>query len=376
MIIIKDKLNRTNICVKRDNIEVEYVTEDKYEDGIGKIERQIIYTNEKFNDYVKDDEFETEIEVINNDIEKLNEKVDDIINKGSYDNGYDDGYSNGYADGENQGFKNGINTQKSKLKPITISENGIYSREDGYNEVVVDVPQNGDGGYDIGYENGVNDQKSKLETITIKNNGTYIREDGYNKVVVNIPESKFMNFFIEPSNYGNAVDATIYDYIEKNNPISSYGVMYSALTNEFGHFNGENAIIGSISLGNISKLDDVMGGENSYNSVLWVDRMNCEKITETNNAFGNCNFYINYLNNLGKSFKSEQEVVLPKFEVSGYKYYYLQELLLELVSSLYNFKNGNEYGVTTSTLKFYSRTSVSNEVKQKINEMGWKYSTY
>ena len=330
MIIIKDKLNRTNICVKRDNIEVEYVTEDKYEDGIGKIERQIIYTNDKFNDYVKDDEFETEIEVINNDIEKLNEKVDDIINKGSYDNGYDDGYSNGYADGENQGFKN-----------------------------------------------GVNDQKSKLETITIKNNGTYIREDGYNKVVVNIPESKFMNFFIEPNNYGNAIDATIYNYIEENNPINSYGILYNALNNNYGNFQVEYAIIGSISLGNISHLDDVMGGNNSYNSVLWLDRMNCEKITETNNAFGNCNFYINYLNNLGKSFISEQEVVLPKFEVSGYKYYYLQELLLELVGSLHNFSNGaNEYSVTTSTLKFYSRTSVSDEVKQKITEMGWKYSTY
>ena len=67
-------------------------------------------------------------------------------------------YDNGYNEGET--------TQKAKLTGITITENGTYSREDGYNEITVDVPDlNGDynegydagkvDGYDSGYTAGI-----------------------------------------------------------------------------------------------------------------------------------------------------------------------------------------------------------------------------
>ena len=101
-------------------------------------------------------------------------------------------YDNGYNEGEI--------AQKAKLTGITITENGTYSREDGYNEVVVEVPDlNGDynegydagkvDGYDSGYTAGEVEQKSKLTNITISENGTYTREDGYNTVVVNVPDT-------------------------------------------------------------------------------------------------------------------------------------------------------------------------------------------
>ena len=54
-------------------------------------------------------------------------------------------YDNGYNEGET--------VQKAKLTGITITENGTYSREDGYNEITVDVPDlNGD--YNEGYDAG------------------------------------------------------------------------------------------------------------------------------------------------------------------------------------------------------------------------------
>lgn len=67
-------------------------------------------------------------------------------------------YDNGYNEGEI--------AQKAKLTGITITENGTYSREDGYNEITVDVPDlNGDynegydagkvDGYDSGYTAGI-----------------------------------------------------------------------------------------------------------------------------------------------------------------------------------------------------------------------------
>ena len=86
-----------------------------------------------------------------------------------------------------ESYNEGVAEQKSKLTTITITENGTYNREDGYNEVVVDVPDL-NGNYDEGYNEGVAEQKSKLTTITITENGTYNREDGYNEVIVDVPD--------------------------------------------------------------------------------------------------------------------------------------------------------------------------------------------
>lgn len=106
---------------------------------------------------------------------------------GSYDEGYAEGERVGYA----QGKTDGVNEQKGKLESINITENGTYRKEDGYNEVVVNVPDlNGDynEGYAQGKTDGVNEQKSKLESISITENGTYNREDGYNHIEVNVPD--------------------------------------------------------------------------------------------------------------------------------------------------------------------------------------------
>ena len=130
----------------------------------------------------------------------------------SYQVGYDDGYSVGNEEGYNSGYNvgnedgykqgktDGINTQKSKLETISITNNGTYEREDGYNKIIVDVPDT-NGSYDEGYAegisnglaqgeiNGINIQKDKLESITITENGTYTREDGYNSIEVNIEDT-------------------------------------------------------------------------------------------------------------------------------------------------------------------------------------------
>ena len=88
-------------------------------------------------------------------------------------------------------YNEGINEQKSKLGTISITQNGIYSKEDGYNHIEVNVPDL-NGSYDVGYgqgkTDGVNEQKSKLETINITQNGTYTKEDGYNQIEVNVPD--------------------------------------------------------------------------------------------------------------------------------------------------------------------------------------------
>ena len=109
-----------------------------------------------------------------------NVEVDVNIDVDSY-------YNNGY----NQGKTDGVSEQKSKLETINITENGTYTKEDGYNHIEVNVPDlNGsyNEGYSQGKTDGVNEQKSKLETINITENGTYTKEDGYNHIEVNVPD--------------------------------------------------------------------------------------------------------------------------------------------------------------------------------------------
>ena len=73
-------------------------------------------------------------------------------------------YNNGY----NQGKTDGVNEQKSKLETINITENGTYTKQDGYNHIEVNVPDlNGsyDEGYQQGHTEGYNEGYTKGEGI-------------------------------------------------------------------------------------------------------------------------------------------------------------------------------------------------------------------
>lgn len=81
-------------------------------------------------------------------------------------------FNNGVEAGYNQGKIDGIEEQKAKLESINITENGTYTKEDGYNEIVVDVPDlNGD--YNEGYEQGQIDMESNARVLNVTENGVY-----------------------------------------------------------------------------------------------------------------------------------------------------------------------------------------------------------
>ena len=66
---------------------------------------------------------------------------------------------------------------------IIVEEDEVY---DGLSRVVIDPQTLYNEGYEQGKTYGVNEQKSKLETISITENGTYTKEDGYNHIEVNV----------------------------------------------------------------------------------------------------------------------------------------------------------------------------------------------
>lgn len=129
---------------------------------------------------------------------------------------YDEGYADGIVEGKKQ--------QKKKLTNLTVSENGVYNRENGWNEVKVEIPENvsntqekklivtrdisvvlPDAGYDAMTKVSVNAtqygqdkrnegiaiQKSKLTNLSVTANGTYERTDGWNEINVNVPSQTF-----------------------------------------------------------------------------------------------------------------------------------------------------------------------------------------
>ena len=101
-----------------------------------------------------------------------------------YSQGKTEGYNKGKTDGVVEGKELGINEQKAKLESISISENGTYTREDGYNNIVVEVPDlNGsyDEGYDEGYAEGIEEGTANAgaiiaetaQVLNITENGVY-----------------------------------------------------------------------------------------------------------------------------------------------------------------------------------------------------------
>ena len=170
---------------------INYIIDGATEDDVFHTERQSNYMLKSLS-YINEDGVATQTMTIESNGEyrvtpndglyvDINVNVPDL--NGSYDDGFNVGYGQGKTDG--------VNEQKSKLETINITENGTYSREDGYNHIEVNVPDlNGsyNEGYAQGKTDGVSEQKSKLETISITENGTYSKEDGYNEIVVEVPD--------------------------------------------------------------------------------------------------------------------------------------------------------------------------------------------
>ena len=187
-----------------------------------------------------------------------------------YKHGYSEGHDAGYSEGETAGKE----VQKSLLDSSTFTQNGTYTREDGWNEITVNVQEhvpvlqdksvdsstvsqivtpdqgydglntvtvnpyvldsssaninengeyvflsNKDGlsrvnvsvnidtqsyydqGYSAGETDGIAKQKALLDSSTITANGTYTRENGWNKITVDVPDipAVLQNKTVDPS---------------------------------------------------------------------------------------------------------------------------------------------------------------------------------
>lgn len=147
----------------------------------------------------------------------------------------------------NTGKADGIAEQKAKLTDITITQNGNYTREDGYDDVTVNVDLQTP--YDNGFNDGEAAQKAKLISESFVSNGTYTREDGFNEVIVAVPS--------DIHNQSKTADPStdVQEIIADAGYSGLSKVTINAVTNE---------IDSNITAGNIKKDVVILGVEGTY----------------------------------------------------------------------------------------------------------------
>ena len=142
--------------------------------------------------------------------QKYTDEYIEEIKTSVYQEGYIEGSTDGYTDGYADGLDDGITEQKGLLEEITIKNNGVYEKEDGWDKVTVEV-QGGitdeeleqmisdatQSGYNEGYSVGVDTQKSKLSSTIIKSNGNFTNEDGWNDVTVEVEQADLRDLVVE-----------------------------------------------------------------------------------------------------------------------------------------------------------------------------------
>lgn len=107
-------------------------------------------------------------------------------------------------------YASGKTDQKNLLVSTAFTENGTYNRENGYSAVTVNVPDRYDDGfqdgytdgYEIGRDAGIEYQKALILPLTVTENGTYSGENGFSPVIVNVPSGCSQEALDEAYNRG------------------------------------------------------------------------------------------------------------------------------------------------------------------------------
>lgn len=176
------------------------------------------------------------------------EELKETSRQQGYDSGYDKGIADGYVQGESEGYtdgyaeglEDGAEDQKALLEDITITDNGVYEKEDGYKKVTVEVPIP-----------EIPTFETEELSVELKSNGSYNytpTTDGYSKVSVTVDvdtsggggKPKIYNGFVFDSCNVSNVDFSQYDWSNVTDCQEMfYGCACTDWTNFENNFNGK-----------------------------------------------------------------------------------------------------------------------------------------
>ena len=234
------------------------------------------------------------------------EQVESLTNTARQE-GYQEGFVNGESEGEiNQKAKltdikitdNGVYETENGYKKVTVAvEQGIP--DDELQQMLQEAMDEGyqDGyaeGVDDGYEDGTTEQRAKLTSVTFKDHGTYTREDGWNEVIVEVSTGGggnddgkpkvYHGFRFTGGGYVNEINFSQYDWSNVYDTSNFFkGCTYNAdnWSNFLEHFNGRILSCCGMFYGNGNKNTDVISIP-----ALGDRTANCADFTE---CFYNCN---------------------------------------------------------------------------------------
>lgn len=183
--------------------------------------------------------------------------INEINTKITTDSGVD-GLTAVYVDAQPV-YDMGVNDQKSRLEPIKITENGTYSREDGYNEIEVEVPDL-NGSYDEGYGDGYNTGYAEGEQVSYQNG----YNDGFNQaegvIAENAQELNITENGIYCTQYSAPyIPENVTGYFEDGTPFYDYAIL-SGITYNTGIYVSENTEVEIWWKGDVTKGDKVIFG--------------------------------------------------------------------------------------------------------------------
>ena len=138
----------------------------------------------------------------------------------------------------------------------------------------------GGGSYDEGYSqgktDGVNEQKSKLESISITENGIYSKEDGYNHIEVNVNVIPKINLQKEGIKLAYGTFTEVPEWADFDGITDMYG-MFEYCSN-----------LQTIPLINTSNVTNMMSMFFSCNNLQTISPLNTSNVTAMSNMFNNC----------------------------------------------------------------------------------------
>jgi surface protein len=125
---------------------------------------------------------------------------------------------------KNEGYNEGVEYQKGQLSTIDITENGVYTNENGYSEVVVNVPDlNGsyDDGYEVGRTDGYNQGKDEGYTEGYDKGNSEGYGNGYEDGYAEGEQVSYGNGY-EDGKQSVAADARVLDVTENGRYLTEF----------------------------------------------------------------------------------------------------------------------------------------------------------
>lgn len=250
---------------------------------------------------------------------------------------------------------------RAYMTELTVTENGRYVNENGWDVVLVNVDADGDtdpddGSYDEGYDEGY--------------------DDGYYEAF--LPFGYVEEGRKTSDRFITDVEGEISERIANNNG-SIEGIFSKDIYTAAKQYN-DSEIVLPMSISTVLDLVPLNrdfgrltpeGEEFKWSEFYYMGGFKCKYVnTISTDAFEGLNFILGEMRDLGKSFMTEQTFITPNLAK-------LSDLraLYELVDSLYDFSTENVYGVVSSNIEFKGFEFFSTQEKERLTqyagEKGW-----